>query len=125
MDAQRPGSGRTPVETLLADAFAPLHRRALGVALGLTAGAGVFLLTAFHIVFQPAGALPLDLLSQYFYGYRVDWMGAGVGAMWAALSGFVAGWLLAFVRNTVVTVWWRTTRMKAELQQTRDFLDHV
>jgi len=125
MAVRQPGDRGEPIEVLLASAFAPLHRRALGIALGVTAGLGVFLLTAYHIVFQPEGAIPLDLLSQYFYGYRVDWVGAGVGALWAGLSGFVAGWLLAFVRNTVVAVWWRTTRIKAELQQTQDFLDHV
>lgn len=114
-----------PVATLLTHAFAPMHKRALGVAVGLTSGAGVFLLTAFHIVAAPDGAPPLELLSQYFYGYDVDWPGACVGAFWAVLCGFAAGWLLALARNTVIATWLRLVKAKAELAETRDFLDHV
>ena len=39
----------------------------------------VFLLTAFHLLLNPVGGLQLELLSQYFYGYDVTWVGAIVG----------------------------------------------
>ena len=34
-------------------AFAPIHKKLLGVALGSVAGLGLFALTAFHLVFNP------------------------------------------------------------------------
>ena len=73
--------------------------RALGVAVGFAAGVSVFLLTAFHIVLASPDAANIELLSQYFYGYQVDWLGAFIGASWACFVGFVAGWFFAFVRN--------------------------
>jgi hypothetical protein len=68
---------------------------------------------------------PLGLLSQYFYGYSVTWPGALVGCFWGFITGFVAGWFLAFVRNLALTVAVFTLRTKAELAQTSDFLDHI
>jgi hypothetical protein len=41
------------------------------------------------------------------------------------VTGFVAGWFVAFVRNFVVTVSVFALRTRAELSQTSDFLDHI
>ena len=106
-------------------AFAPVHKRALGVAVGMVVGLLVFTVTAFHVVVQPAAALDIGLLSQYFYGYAVTWSGAFVGLFWGFVTGFVAGWFLAFVRNFVIAVTIFTLRAKAELARTSDFLDHI
>jgi hypothetical protein len=113
------------VDTLLAWAFAPMHKRALGLAVGLTLAAVVFLLTAFHVVAKPAGAASIELLAQYFYGYTVTWTGACVGAWWAFIMGFVAGWFAAFVRNVALAVWLMVIRIRTNLVETRDFLDHI
>jgi hypothetical protein len=43
----------------------------------------------------------------------------------AGLTGFVLGWFLALVRNLVVALILFAVRTRAELDQTRDFLDHV
>jgi hypothetical protein len=121
-------SGRMPsdsVEHMLAWAFAPMHKRALGLAVGLTAAAVVFLVTAFHVVAHPSGDVPLYLLAQYFYGYDLTWRGAAIGAWWALLAGFVAGWFGAFMRNLFVGIWLMVVRMRANLSETRDFLDHI
>jgi hypothetical protein len=113
------------VTRVLVRAFAPLHKRALGMAVGLTAGALVFLLTAFHIVVDPVDGPNIWLLGQYFRGYRVTWPGALVGFWWAFVAGFAAGWFFAFVRNLVVATWIFAVRTKASLAQTQDFLDHI
>jgi hypothetical protein len=113
------------LQAALTQAFAPMHKRALGVAVGLTAGAGVFLLTAFHIVLASPEAANIELLSQYFYGYRVDWPGALVGAWWGGVAGFVAGWFFAFVRNFALATWLLVVRARVELFEARDFLDHI
>lgn len=105
--------------------LAPMHKRALGVATGLTAAAGVFALTLFHIAVIPGDTPPLSLLSQYFYGYDVTMRGAAIGAGWAFVAGFVAGWFFAFVRNLVMAIWVFSMRVRAEFNQTRDFLDHI
>lgn len=119
------GNSSESVERLLAWAFAPMHKRALGLAVGLTAAALIFLVTAFHVVVRPDGDVPLYLLSQYFYGYDLTWRGAAVGAWWALLAGFVAGWFGAFLRNLVVGLWLMVVRVRANLSETRDFLDHI
>ena len=106
-------------------AFAPVHKRALGVAVGSLVAFLVFGATALHVVLRPGAALDIGLLSQYFYGYTVSWQGSVVGAFWGFFTGFVAGWFLAFVRNLVMTVAVFTLRTKAELARTSDFLDHI
>lgn len=113
----RPGS--------LALAFAPIHKSALGAAVGLTSGALVAGVTVFHVLVRPAAGPDIGILSQYFYGYDVSWIGALVGLLWGMATGFVMGWFLAFVRNLIVTVSVFAIRTKAELAQTADFLDHI
>jgi hypothetical protein len=104
--------------------FARAHKRALGVAVGLTAGLGVFLLTAVHVAFGPMGTR-LDLLNQYFYGYTVSWSGAFIGLAWGFATGFIAGWLLGFVHNFTVSLWMFLVRTRNDLKRTRNFLDHI
>lgn len=106
-------------------AFAPLHKRAFGTAIGAAAAVFVFAITAMHLLVRPAEAPDLSLLSEYFYGYTVSWRGAFIGAAWAFFSGFVAGWFVAFCRNLVIAVSIFLTRTRAELRATRDFLDHI
>jgi len=121
----RTGSESARRPDLLPHAFAPLHKRALGVAVGCVAGLAFFSVTAFHVVLRPADAPPLALLSQYFYGYEVSWRGALVGLFWGFFTGFVAGWFVAFVRNLVTAIKIFIFRAKSELSQTKDFLDHI
>jgi len=107
-------------------AFAPLHKRALGLAFGTAAGLIVFAVTVVHLLFvRPRDALNLYLLREYFYGYDVSWTGALVGAWWGFFTGFVAGWFLAFGRNFALALSLFITRTRAELRESRDFLDHI
>lgn len=106
-------------------AFAPLHKAAMGVAFGAVLALLLALLTAVAVRLAPAAHLPLELLDEYFYGYTVSWPGVAVAAFWGGLVGFVAGWFLAFARNLVVAIWMFYVRTRAELEATRDFLDHV
>lgn len=105
--------------------FVPLHKRALGTAVGIATATLVFLITAIPLLRGRAAELPLDLLAQYFSGYRVSWAGAFIGAAWAGFVGFVLGWFLAFCSNFVLAVRLLTLRAKAEYSQTRDFLDQI
>ncbi|HGY91024.1 MAG TPA: hypothetical protein ENK43_07615 [Planctomycetes bacterium] len=107
-------------------AFAPLVKRAMGVALGMTFGLTVALLTTYHLLFDPDHVEHLRLLGQYFWNYDPEsWSGPLIGFLWGAWSGFVAGWILAAVRNAVVGTWIILIRAKANLEANRDFLDHI
>ena len=106
-------------------AFAPIHKRALGVAVGLVCGALFFAITAFHVIVHPSNAPPIELLVQYFYGYTVTWPGAVVGLCWGGITGFVLGWFLALVRNLAVSISVFVLKTRANLKQTADFLDHI
>lgn len=117
-------SGQNQAERL-ALAFAPLDKRAFGIAIGLAFGLVVFGVTAMYLLRAPTGSFELGLLREYFYGYRVSWAGAVIGFGWGTLAGFVAGWFLAFCRNVAVAVSIIVIRAKAELFETKDFLDHI
>jgi hypothetical protein len=112
-----------PEEVVLA--FAPLHKRAFGTAIGVTVGAVIFLATVIFYLRGPFSGRNLSLLSEYFYGYTVSWAGAGIGFLWGFFVGFVAGWFIAFCRNLVIAISIFIIRAKAELAQERDFLDHI
>jgi hypothetical protein len=117
---QRPSGAR-----LVLAAFLPLHKRAFGMATGTVAAVVVFLATAIYIMRGSPPEIRLALLSQYFAGYSATWLGAFIGAAWAGFVGFVMGWFLAFTRNLLLTVKLFVVRTRAELSQTRDFLDHI
>ena len=105
--------------------FAPLHKRALGIAFGTAAAAVTFLMTAVSLLRDPQPGIDLALLAQFFAGYTVSWPGALIGAGWAWVAGFALGWFLAFSRNLIVALLLFAARSRAELEQARDFLDHI
>jgi hypothetical protein len=105
--------------------FAPLHKRAFGMAIGVASGMLVFVVTAFSTLFPENRTWPLSLLSEYFAGYTVSWEGAFLGGAWGWFVGFVAGWFAAFCRNLFVALELWLGRTKEELAATRDFLDHI
>jgi hypothetical protein len=105
--------------------FAPIDKRAFGAAIGVVAALGVGGLTALQLLVNPQPAMDLSLLSQYFAGYTVSWPGVFAGAAWGFATGFCAGWFTAFVRNLVMALSLFMIRSKAELSDSRDFLDHI
>ncbi len=113
------------LERQLARALAPLDRRALGVAIGVTSALAIALITIASVVADPDRQFPLHLLANYFRGYTVSWMGAGVGAVWAFLVGFCGGWFLAFTRNLILALWIMKVRIAADVESSRELLDHI
>ena len=119
--------------------FAPLDKRAFGIALGVWAALGVLGVTAYHLLLDPwllenvaylAGRPysgdSLWLLAQYFRGYDpTTWTGAAIGALWGLWTGFVTGWFLAFARNLTVAAWLFVVRTRSQLEASREFLDHI
>ncbi len=109
----------------LALAFAPLHKRALGVAVGTASGLVLFAATTMYLLRSSVYPFDIELLAQYFFGYRATWWGAFVGLAWGFAVGFVAGWFLAFCRNLFLATTIFIVRTRAELAAGRDFLDHI
>ena len=105
--------------------FAPIDKRAFGAAIGTVAALGVMLLTVAQLLLRPNPASHLSLLAQYFPGYAVSYAGAVIGAAWGFAVGFCGGWFTAFTRNLVLAVSLFFLRSKAELADSRDFLDHI
>jgi len=106
-------------------AFAPLHKRAMGVAVGLTLGLFLFGLTAFHLLVLKGVPSRISLLREYFYGYEISWNGAFLGFFWGFVTGFVMGWFAAFARNLILAILIFVGRTRDELAATRGFLDHI
>ncbi len=105
--------------------FAPLDKRAFGVAIGVAVGLVIFSVTAIDLAFHSSPWPGLSLLNQYFAGYSVTWAGAFIGLAWGFALGFCAGWFVAFVRNLVLAISLFVLQTRAELSETRDFLDHI
>lgn len=122
-------SGPTPADELisprLALAFAPLHKRAFGLAVGVAAGLSLFAITVIALM-KPRGQVAfLGLFAEYFRGYEVSWAGAFIGLLWGIAVGFIAGWFIAFCRNFALAASIFISRAKGELEETADFLDHI
>ncbi|HEX5577106.1 MAG TPA: hypothetical protein VFX40_01965 [Gemmatimonadaceae bacterium] len=105
--------------------FAPVDKRAFGVAIGTAAAAGIMAITAIELMLRPVPSLNLSLLAQYFAGYTVSWTGMFVGGAWGFFTGFCGGWFTAFMRNLVLALSLFLLRSRAELDDSRDFLDHI
>ena len=107
-------------------AFAPLHKRYFGVAIGSALGLVVFVFTLVHVfLLDPGEGIPLGLLAQYFYGYQVSVTGAFVGGAWGFFMGWVGGWFVAFCRNLTIATAVFAARAPGNLRATSDFLDHI
>src|SRR5262249_2111660 len=114
-----------PMPDSLLPSFLPLHKRAFGVATGSVAALLTFLVTAVYLLRTPRPGFDLALLRQFLPWFSVSWGGALLGAGQAWIAGFVAGWFLAFARNLGLALMLFAGRTRAELEQTRDFLDHI
>lgn len=81
-----------------------------GIVTGLVAGFGIFIATNFLIIKggpigpdgEPVIGPHLWLLSQYFIGYSVTFVGSLVGFVYAFVIGFLAGSFVARVYNWIV-----------------------
>lgn len=120
-----PSRLQTTADERLALLFAPLHKRAFGMAVGFAAAVLTVVMTAVPLLRGSGDPMNLGLLAQYFRGYTVSWSGAVVGAAWAGFVGFVMGWFLAFCRNALLAFRVLVLRARAEYGQTRDFMDHI
>src|SRR5256885_16812551 len=83
-----------PIYPLLEElqlAFAPLHKRAFGLAVGIATALVCFAITTGYLIRAPEPPFQLALLGEYFYGFTVSWRGAVVALAGALFAGLSAG----------------------------------
>ena len=112
----------TPPQLLRA--VAPLHRSAMGLACAVVCG-GLVALATLYLVLRGPTLLEFDLLSQFFWGYRVSVGGIFIGLLWGAGVGFVLGYGFALIRNAALWIWLTSVLSRAEMEQYSDFLDRM
>jgi len=97
---RQPGSNE---REMIATAIARLRAGIMAIVCGLLAGSGLLVATAWLVLRGgPNIGQHLILLRNYLPGYSVTWPGAGLGFVYGALLGGVAGWLTAWVYNRIV-----------------------
>ena len=92
-------------EEQIEKAVLQLNAKVLGIVLGFLLGLGLFLATNFLVLKGgPTVGAHLGLLSQYFPGYRVTFLGSLIGFVYAFIVGFVMGAVLGAVYNKIARV---------------------
>jgi len=93
----------TASEPELQRAIARLNARAWGVAMGLLLGFGLFIATNILVLKGGPEVGPhLSLLSVYFPGYRVTFLGSLIGFVYAFVLGYALGRLIGTIYNFLV-----------------------
>lgn len=79
-----------------------LNAQAWGTSFGMMLGASLFIATAVLVVKggESVGE-HLGLLSVYFPGYRVTWLGAFIGFVYAFVFGYAIGRVVGTVYNGI------------------------
>jgi hypothetical protein len=124
-DQNNPPGPTAAIERQVALVFAPLDKRALGMALGVTLAMVILLITGLSAVLDPNEQFPVHLLDRFFFGYSRTLTGAMAGAFWGFVTGFCWGWFLAFARNFALAVWLMIMRVRDDVASSRVFLDHI
>ncbi len=87
-------------DIVIESAFAKIDPLALGVAVGVVSGLGIFMASAILLLRGgPALGPTLSLLGNYLFGFEVTWGGAVIGLLEGGLLGFAVGALAAGLRN--------------------------
>lgn len=107
--------------------FAPMVKRAMGVACGVVSGGLVWLATATLVLRSGHGQVwpNLGLLSHFFWGYRVTWLGSLIGLAWSFAVGYVFGWTFAALHNVTFRLWLALVRFRAEKEEYSNLLDRL
>jgi hypothetical protein len=104
-------TGKTDEEKLL-EAVAILNAKTLGLILGIIFGLVIFIATNWLVLKGPqpdeSGRYllgpHLQLLSQFFIGYRVSFFGSIIGFIYGFAVGTFGGALIGWVYNRIVSL---------------------
>jgi hypothetical protein len=83
-------------------AVAKMQAGVLAVVFALLGGGSLFLMTVWLLIRSgPNVGAHLRLLSNYFPGYSVTWLGSFVGFLYGALVGGLIGWSIGTIYNKI------------------------
>jgi hypothetical protein len=93
-----PPRATTEIDKATLDTIIDLNAQVLGLTLGIISALGLFFATNFLILKggEHVGAT-LQLLGQFFYGYKVTVLGSFIGGLYAFVVGFIAGYLIGTI----------------------------
>ncbi len=90
-------------EQLLEQAILHLNSNILGIVLGIVTGLIILVATNWLVIKDGENVgTHLSLLSNFFIGYSVTFVGSLIGAIYGFLTGYVFGFLTAWIYNRVV-----------------------
>lgn len=93
---------REPEEEKLAHAVLILNAKVLGLILGLMFGFIIFIATNWLVLKGgPVVGPHLQLLGQFFIGYRVSFLGSIVGFLYGFAFGTLAGGAIGWIYNKI------------------------
>jgi len=101
---------RESKEELLFSSILRMNSQAVGLGLGILLGLGIFIATNWLVLkgghITPGGEYVvgprLQLLSQYFIGYKVSFGGSIIGFAYGFTVGTLGGSLIAWIYNKIV-----------------------
>jgi hypothetical protein len=113
-------------EEVMTHVFPRLDPLAFGLSIGAVAAVTLFAMTVFLLLKggENVGA-NLSLVGQFFIGYQVSPIGSLIGALWAFVAGFVGGYAVAFLRNSVILMFISINLRSARRNVLGTFLEHV
>lgn len=110
----------------LTKVFSRLDPVAMGLSLGVTASALLFLATIFLVIKGgPVIGPNLALLANFFPGYQVNFVGGLIGLAYGLGIGFLTGWGIAYLHNLTVYLSANLIHRDLEMNLMRRFLDFM
>ncbi len=107
-------------------AFAKIDPLALGLAVGVVSGLGIFIASAILLLRGgPVVGPTLSLLGNYLFGFEVTWAGAVIGLFEAGMFGFAVGALAAGLRNSALNGYAKIVRWRGKRDERRHLLDKL
>lgn len=98
-------NGKKTEEDKLFSGILHLNSRILGLVLGVVFGLVIFVATNFLVLKGGTPVGPhLQLLGQYFIGYRVSFLGSFVGFAYGFAMGTLFGALIGWIYNKIVAL---------------------
>jgi hypothetical protein len=92
-----------PDEERLVHAIVVLNAKIFGLILGIIFGLIIFIATNWLVIKGGKVVGPhLQLLSQFFIGYRVSFLGSIIGFFWGFAVGSLIGTTIGWIYNRIV-----------------------
>jgi len=110
-------------ERVLIGIFGRMDKLGFATAVGAVSALNLFILTIWlSIKGVPPGTPGLEFLGEYFLGYTMTIKGAFIGFAYTFFYGFLLGWMFAYLRNFIITIYLFYVKKKSEVLSMIDFM---